>query len=153
MNLVKSFTRQARSETPMATPYQSGIPIDSIAPSVDADDSPVQIRWTDAYQSLIGSIGWLLSTTRPDIAAAHSFLSSYMNKPALGHMKAALYVLHYIHSMHDYGISFTSDNTTPMHSYVHFPPSTDTEAYDDTIPPTLASSNTLLVYNNTCWGS
>ena len=75
-NLVETFTCQARNETLAATPYQSGIPIDSIAPSVDADDSPVQIRQMDTYQSLIGSISWLSSTTRPDIAAAHSFLSS-----------------------------------------------------------------------------
>jgi hypothetical protein len=107
----------------------------------------------DAYQSLIDSIGWLLSTTRSDIAAAHSFLSSYTNKPVLGHMKAALYVLHYIHSMHEYGISFTSNDTALMHSYIHFPSSTDTEAYDDAIAPTLASSNTLLVYSNAWWSS
>jgi hypothetical protein len=68
-------------------------------------------RWTK-NQSLIGSISWLSSTTRPDIAAAHSFLSSYMNKLASGPMKA----LHYIHSTHEYGISFTSNDTTPMHS-------------------------------------
>jgi hypothetical protein len=107
----------------------------------------------DTYQSLIGSIGWLLSTTCPDITAAHSFLSSYTNKPVSGHMKAVLYVLHYIHFTHDYDISFTSNDTTPMHSYVHFPPSTDTETYDDAIPLTLASSNTLLAYSNACWGS
>ena len=40
-----------------------------------------------------------------------------------------------------------------MHSYVLFPPSTDTEAYNDTAPPTLASSNTLLAYTDACWGS
>jgi len=68
-------------------------------------------------------------------------------------MKAALYVLHYIHSTHDYGISFTSNDTTPMHSYVHFPPSTDAEAYDDAIPPKLGSSNTILAYSDACWGS
>jgi hypothetical protein len=68
-------------------------------------------------------------------------------------MKAALYVLHYIHSTHDYIISFTSNNTALMHSYFHFSPSTDTEAYDDAIPPTLASSNTLLAYSNAWWGS
>jgi hypothetical protein len=55
--------------------------------------------------------------------------------------------------MHDYGISFTSNDTAPMHSYVHFPPSIDTEAYDHAIPPTLASSNTLLAHSNACWGS
>jgi hypothetical protein len=44
MNLVKSFACQACNETPTATPYQSGILIDSIMPSVNADDSPVQIQ-------------------------------------------------------------------------------------------------------------
>jgi hypothetical protein len=68
-------------------------------------------------------------------------------------MKAALYMLHYIHSTHNYGISFTSTDTALMHSYVHFPPSTNTEAYNDAIPPTLASSNTLLAYSDACWGS
>ena len=152
-NLVKSFARQGRNHTPTATPYRSGVPIDSIAPSLDADDSPAQVRRKEAYQSLIGSIGWLSPTTCPDIAAAHSFLSSYTNKPAVGHMKAALYVLHYIHSTHDYGISFTSNDTAPMHSYVHFPPSSDAEAYDDAVPPKLSSLNTILAYSDACWGS
>ena len=152
-NLVESFARDARNETPSATPYRSGVPIDSIAPSTDADDSPAQLRRKEAYQSLVGSIGWLSSTTRPDLAAAHSFLSSYTNKPASGHMKAALYVLHYIHSTHDYGISFTSEDTAPMHSYVHYPPPTDVEAYDDATPPKLGSSNTISAYSDACWGS
>jgi hypothetical protein len=68
-------------------------------------------------------------------------------------MKAALYVLHYIHSTHDYSISFNSNNIAPMHSYVHFPSSSDTEAYDDTVPPQLGSSNTLSAYIDACWGS
>ena len=67
-------------------------------------------------------------------------------------MKAALYALHYIHSMHDYGISFTSDAVTPMHCYVHFPPSTDIEAYTDAIPPTPTTSSTLSSYSDACWG-
>jgi hypothetical protein len=84
-----------------------------------ADDSPAQLRRKEAYESLIGSIGWLASTTCPNLTAAHPFLSSYSNKPAVGHMKAALYVLHYIHSTHNYGISFTLDSVSPMHSYIH----------------------------------
>jgi hypothetical protein len=42
-NLVESFFCQARDVTPSVTPYRSGIPIDSIAPLVDGDNSPVQI--------------------------------------------------------------------------------------------------------------
>ena len=152
-NLFESFAWQERNQTPTATPYRSGVPIDSVAPSLDPDDSPAQLHRTEAYQSLIGSIGWLASTTRLDIAAAHSFLSSCTNKTAVGRMKVALYVLHYIHSTHDYGISFTSNDTAPMHSYVHFPPSTDAEAYDDAIPPKLGSSNTISAYSDACWGS
>jgi hypothetical protein len=68
-------------------------------------------------------------------------------------MKAALYALHYIHSTHDYGISFTSDSVAPMHSYIHFPPSTDVEAYTDASPPTLTNSSTLSSYSDACWGS
>ena len=68
-------------------------------------------------------------------------------------MKVGLYVLHYIPSMHDYGISSTSDDTAPMHSYVHYPPSSDTEAYEDAIPPKLGSSNQLSTYSDACWGS
>jgi len=127
-NLVESFFQDSRNVTPTATPYRSGAPIDSIAQSTDDADSPAQLRCTAAYQSLIGSIGWLSSSTRPDLSAVHSFLASYSNKPSMGHMKAALYALHYIHSTHDYGISFTSDSVAPMHSYIHFPPSSDVEA-------------------------
>ena len=41
----------------------------------------------------------------------------------------------------------------PIHSYVHFPPSTDVEAYSDAIPPTPATSSTLSSYSDACWGS
>ncbi len=68
-------------------------------------------------------------------------------------MKAALYLLHYIHSTHDYGIFFTSEDTAPMHSYVHYPPSSDIEVYNGAIPPKLGSSNTISAYSDACWGS
>jgi hypothetical protein len=68
-------------------------------------------------------------------------------------MKAVLYALHYIHSTHDYGISFTSDSVAPMHSYIHFPPSTDVKAYTGALPPTLTNSSTLSSYSDACKGS
>jgi hypothetical protein len=48
-------------------------------------------------------------------------------------MKAALYAPHYIHSLHDYGISFTSKDLAPMNCFIHYSPSTDVEAYTDVI--------------------
>ncbi len=121
-NLVESSFYQAHDGNPLATPYWSGILVDSIALLTAADNSPAQIRRTQAYQSLIGSIGWLAMTTHPNITAIHSFLSSYNAKLLVGHMKSALYVLHYIHSTYDYGISFTSKDMALMHSYIHYPP-------------------------------
>ena len=103
-NLVEQFCCNSWDPTPTATPYQSGVPIDSIAPSKDDDNSSAQLCRTEAYQSLIGSFGWLATAAQPDIAPVHSFLSSYARKPSSGHMRAVLYVLHYIHSTHDNGI-------------------------------------------------
>jgi hypothetical protein len=100
-NLVESFSLSNRSQTPTATPCRLGVPIDSVAPSYEEDDSSALKRWKEAYQSLIGSIGWLAHSTCPDLITVHSFLASYSNKPSNGHMKAALYALHYIHSTHD----------------------------------------------------
>jgi hypothetical protein len=42
-NLVKLFCRDSWDPTPMATPYRSGVPINSIVPSSDADNSPSQL--------------------------------------------------------------------------------------------------------------
>jgi hypothetical protein len=68
-------------------------------------------------------------------------------------MKVALYTPHYIHSKHDYGILFTSNNIGPMHSFIHYPSLTDVEAYQDATPPQSHNSSTLTSYNNACWGS
>jgi hypothetical protein len=114
---------------------------------------PAQLQRTDAYQSLVGSIGWLAGATPPDIASFHSFLSSYSNKPAPGHMKAALYALHYVHSTYDYGITFTSSVTLHIHTYVHFPTPLDMEAYTDAIPPSQTNCAPLTAYSDACWGS
>jgi hypothetical protein len=89
-NLIEQFFCDKWNPTPDATAYCYGVPIDSIAPSSDADDSPAQIWHAEAYQSLVGSIGWLAGATHPDVAPVYSFFLSYSSKPATGHMKAAL---------------------------------------------------------------
>jgi hypothetical protein len=72
-NLVESFFCEAPDANPLATPYRSGIPVNSIALLTDTDNSPAQIHRMQTYQSLIGSIGWLAMTTHPDLTAIHSF--------------------------------------------------------------------------------
>jgi hypothetical protein len=50
-------------------------------------------------------------------------------------MNTALYVLHYIHSTIHYGFTFTSKAKISLHTYMSFPNRSDTEVYDDDIPP------------------
>jgi hypothetical protein len=152
LNLVESFFCKAHDANPLATPYWSGIPVNTIAPLMDANDSPTQTCRMQAYQSLIGSIDWLAMTTRPDLTAVHSFLSLYNAKPLVGHMKLALYALHYIHSTYNYGISFTSKDMA-LHFYIHYPPSFDIEAYTNAITLKLLTTRTILAYSNACWRS
>ena len=128
-NLVDSSNMSSRNTTPTATPYRSVVVINSIEAADKHDDSPAQKRRQEASKSLVDSISWLAGSTRPDLAAACSFLLLNNHAPPKGHMKSALYVLHYIHSTCNSGISFTSCHFQDAHSYIHFPDSSDAEAY------------------------
>jgi hypothetical protein len=130
----------------------SRVPIDSIAHSTNGDSSPAQLRQTEAYQRLIGSIGWLATAKRPDLSMVHSFLSSYKGEPSFGHMRASLYALQYIHSTHDHGISFSFTTTAPIHSYLNFPYSADVKACSDAKPPSLEHCAPLTTNSDACWG-
>jgi len=94
-HLVKDNNAHTRNITPDATPYRSGLPIDTCPESDEADDCPALLERRRKYQSVVGLIGWLAQSTRPDLAPCHSFLSSYNNKPSKSHWNAALYVLHH----------------------------------------------------------
>jgi hypothetical protein len=107
-HLVEDNSAPLRSITVNATPYQSGLPINAIPESDKDKDCPTFIECKQKYQSVVGFIGWLASSTHPDLAVTHSFLLAYNNKPSQSHWNAALYVLHYIHSTINYGIPFTS---------------------------------------------
>ena len=152
-HLVEANNVHTRNITPDATPYRSGLPIDAIPESDEPDDCPALIERKRHYQSVVGSIGWLAQTTRPDLLPTHSFLSAYNNKPSKSHWNAALYALHYIHSTIDYGIMFMSAECGPLHTCMSFPASSDTEAYTDAIPPSTAQHHRLTTYSDACWGS
>ncbi len=82
-------------------------------------------------QSVVGFISWLVQSTHPDLAPLHTFLSTYSNKPSHSHWNAAIYMLYYIHLTANYDISFTSTEKAPLHTYMHFPHSSDTEDYGE----------------------
>jgi hypothetical protein len=152
-HLVKDINIHTRNITPDATPYRSGLPINAIPKSDKEDVCPALIERKQRYQSVVSSIGWLAQTTCPDLAPTHLLLSAYNNKPSRSHWNVALYALHYIHSMIDYGIMFTSTEQSPLYTYMSFPASLDMEVYADAIPPSNNQHHRLTTYSDACWGS
>jgi hypothetical protein len=102
---------------------------------------------------VVGSVGWLASSTRPDLAVCHSFLLAYNNKSSQSHWNATLYVLPYIYSTINYGITFTSKESPALHAYMLYPHASDTAAYTDALPPKPHQHHRLTTYSDTCWGS
>ncbi len=152
-HLVEDNNAHLCSITPDATPYRSGLPIDAIPESDEDENCPTFVECKQKYQSVVGSIGWLASSTRPDLEVIHSFLLAYNNKPSQSHWNAALYILHYIHSTIDYGITFTSNESPALHTYMSCPHASNTEAYTDALPPKTNQHHHLTTYNDACWGS
>jgi len=136
---------------PNMTPWRSGLPIDSIA-NPDPEDPDLKRR-TKVYQGIVGSINWLATCTRPDIAPALTFLATYNQSPSSQHYKSAIHALKYLYSTSTYGISFHSDADNTLHAYNHFPHHHDREAYDDATPPSPGECHQLTAYSDACWGS
>jgi hypothetical protein len=152
-HLVEDINAHFHSVMPDATPYCSDLPINAIPESDKDENCPMFVDCKQKYQSMVGSIWWLANTTQPDLAACHSFLSAYNNKPSQSHWNAALYVLHYIHSTINYGIKFMSKESPALHTYMLYPHASDIGAYTDALPPTPDQHHLLTTYSNACWGS
>lgn len=152
-NLVERYRQQNINLNPKATPYRSGLPIDSLPAYTGDMDDPAFLRLRLQYQSIVGSINWLATNTRPDLAPVTSFLGAYNHVPTQQHMDAALYAIKYICNTAEYGIAFHSDSHKPVSAYVHFPFHHDLEAYNDALPPTAAEHHELTAYSDACWGS
>ena len=79
-------------------------PIDgSLHLSKNNGDSIAQLE----YSRIIGSLMYIMSCTRPDIAYAVSKLSRYTSNPGHDHWKAILRVLVYLKHTKNYGIHYT----------------------------------------------
>jgi hypothetical protein len=151
-HLNKENTIHKRNITPDTTPYRSGLQIDAIPESDEDNKDPALLELKQKYRSIIGSIGWFAHSTRPNLVASHYFLAAYSDKPLHSHCNTLLYVLHYIHSTINYGRLFTSKETAPLNAFMHFPTSSDMEAYHDAIPHKEGRHHHLSTYSDACWG-
>lgn len=80
-HLVEDNAVQERNITPDATPYRSGLPINACPESDEAKDRPALLERKKQYQSVVGLIGWLALSTRPDLAPTHSCLPTTTGPP------------------------------------------------------------------------
>jgi len=83
---------------------------DSDSNSANALDDEGQRK----YQSIVGSLMWLILATRPDIAFTVSMLSKFNAAPTTEHMAAATYTLRYLRNKSDLAIQYNSkDSDSP----------------------------------------
>lgn len=101
-DLLSKFSME--QSKPFDTPSSTAI-------KLTADGEPLDIK-THPYSTLIGSLMYLSSCTRPDIAQAVGALTRYMSKPTTAHWTAAKHVLRYLAGTTNYGIIFTPSDST-----------------------------------------
>ena len=101
------------------TPYQSHLHIDSISTQEMSTMDRDQLRLK--FQSLVGSLNWLAHTTRPDLSTVVSLLAQHQCTPSSGHYDAAIYVAKYLATTRNLGIYFSSERSSTLTSFLHFP--------------------------------
>ena len=120
LDVVDRYKLSNCNTSPRATPFRSGFPVDTIAPSTLTSDA--QEPLTKTYQQVIGDLNWLSISTRPDITAIVSLLAAHSQKPSPAHYDAAMHVLRYLASTASIGLYYTSNDMEDFHAFVHFPP-------------------------------
>ena len=64
------------------------------------------------YQSIVGSLVWLSTQTRPDISTAVTLLAKHLANPSQGHIKAGQHIIQYLKSSASWGIHYTQPDPT-----------------------------------------
>jgi len=123
-----------------------------ISAEVDEDD-PYFVRRRHTYQSLVGSLNWLATNTRPDLAPVVSFLASYSHCPSKEHFESALYAVRYLRSTTSHGIAYHSSAPSSTEAFTHYPFPHDAEAYHDATPPANDQMHLLTGYCDANYGS
>lgn len=88
---------------PADTPHQPGVHLTkTMCPDADRVDE----MKTVPYAELVGSLNWLASTTRPDIATLVGTLCRFISNPGRDHWKAAQRVLKYLSGTTAFGLNY-----------------------------------------------
>ena len=109
------------SSTTKPTPYRSGHPVDKIPLLNTLLPLHIQSKLEETYRSLVGSLNWLSTATRPDIATITNILSAYLHKSTPSHLAAVKHVIKYIKGTTDLGICFSTFKKENLEAFIKFP--------------------------------
>ena len=119
LNLIKKVGLDKADSLTAKTPYRSGYPVDTI-PHIEMSVSE-RNNLNKTLQELVGSLTWLSTITRPDIATITNILSQYNHNCSPGHIDAAKYVIRYLKGSSKLGLCFSSKNQPEIEGFVQFP--------------------------------
>ncbi len=103
-----AYTKGLLTETGMSDCKPAKIPVDPGSHLVKATEDEKAVD-QQSYQSLVGSLMYLATCTRPDIAYAVGTLSRFSSRPNQTHWVAAKRVLRYLKGTSNFGIIFRGD--------------------------------------------
>ena len=86
----------SRAETPIQTSYRPEL---DVSPELNATDSSY-------YQSLIGTLRWIVKLGRVDICLEVSMMSSHLVLPRQGHLQQVLHIFAYLKKYHNAKLVF-----------------------------------------------
>jgi len=92
------------SDIPALTPF---VPHTQLSKD-DCDQKP-HSEFHRRYRRIVGSLGYLVNMTRPDLAWSHSELSKYVPYPGTSQMAAVDHVLHYLLGTAHHHIKYTRE--------------------------------------------
>jgi len=91
--------------TPRLTPMQPNTRLNK-----DYCDKNPAPDFHGRYRGIVGSLGYLVTMTRPDLAWAYSELSKYVQNPGKNHMLATEHVLRYLRGTWNQTIRYSRDS-------------------------------------------
>ncbi|MBW0510420.1 hypothetical protein O181_050135, partial [Austropuccinia psidii MF-1] len=81
------------------------VPNEHLGPATDKEVASFKILGI-SFRSAIGSLNYLSTATRPDLAHAVSSLSQYLESPGIQHWKGFLHVLRYLKGSQEVGLHY-----------------------------------------------
>lgn len=93
---------------PFSRPPATPLPLEELLPSDDAKNDANIYR----YAQLVGSIGYVATATRPDVAKAHSKLAEFLLNPSQSHIDAAYQALEYLYTTKDLSLYYDASIST-----------------------------------------